>query len=636
MIATFDPTAEPGPPAPISGGALANGAAVITAQLATLPGGPGVYRMLNRKGDALYVGKAKSLKKRVAAYTQVDRLPNRLKRMVAETTALEVITTQSEVEALLLESNLIKRLTPRYNVSLRDDKSFPYILITGDHPAPQILKHRGAHNRKGDYYGPFASAGAVNATIRALQRAFLLRSCSDSVYASRTRPCLQYQIKRCSGPCVGRIGSADYAALVAEAREFLAGMSREVQQRLAAEMQTKSAALEFEGAARLRDRIRALAQIQSHQAINVAGLDAADVIVAHQAGGHTCIQVFFFRAGSNYGNRAYFPSHDKELELDQILGAFIGQFYDNKEPPKLVLLSDRPAESDLLEKALTTKASHAVRLEVPRRGAKRDLIQNALLNAREALARRLSENASQRRLLEGVAAAFGLESAPERIEVYDNSHISGRNAYGAMIVAGPDGFIKGAYRKFAIANPAGAQPGDDYAMMREVLTRRFSRALKEDPERERGTWPDLVLVDGGAGQLSVAIEVFAELGVTDVAVVGVAKGPDRDAGRERFFLPGREPLSLEPKDPVLYFLQRLRDEAHRFAIGAHRAKRSKQIAQSPLDEIPGIGARRKRALLLHFGSARAVARAGIADLQTVEGISEAVAKKIHEHFNSNG
>jgi len=633
MSDSSNPVIEPEPPTPIPGGALAHGAAVIAAQLAMLPGGPGVYRMLNRKGDALYVGKAKSLKKRVAAYTQIDRLTNRLKRMVAETATLEVITTQSEVEALLLESNLIKRLTPRYNVSLRDDKSFPYILITGDHPAPQILKHRGAHNRKGDYYGPFASAGAVNATITALQRAFLLRSCSDSVYASRTRPCLQYQIKRCSGPCVGRIGPADYEALVGEAREFLAGRSREVQERLAKEMQAKSEALEFEAAARLRDRIRALAHIQSHQAINVAGLDEADVIAAHQAGGHTCIQVFFFRSGSNYGNRSYFPSHDKELELEQVLAAFIGQFYDNKEPPKLILLSDRPAEHELLQEALTTKAGRAVRLEVPRRGAKRDLVQNALLNAREALARRLSENASQRRLLEGVAAAFGLEATPERIEVYDNSHISGRNAYGAMIVAGPEGFIKGAYRKFTINNPAGAQPGDDYAMMREVLTRRFSRALKDDPERERGTWPDLVLVDGGAGQLSVALEVFAELGVTDVALVGVAKGPDRDAGRERFFLPGREPLSLEPKDPVLYFLQRLRDEAHRFAIGAHRAKRSKQIAQSPLDEIPGIGARRKRALLLHFGSARAVARAGIADLQTVEGISEAVAKRIHEHFS---
>jgi excinuclease ABC subunit C len=627
---------EPEPPVPIPGGALANGAALLAAQLATLPAGPGVYRMLNAKGDALYVGKARSLRKRVATYTQIDRLPNRLKRMVAETAALEIVTTQSEVEALLLESNLIKRLTPRYNVSLRDDKSFPYIFITGDHAAPQIMKHRGARNRPGDYYGPFASAGAVNATITALQRAFLLRSCSDNVYASRTRPCLQYQIKRCSGPCVGRIGSADYAGLVAQARDFLAGKSREVQDRLAAEMQAKSEALEFEAAARLRDRIRALAHIQSHQAINVAGLQEADVIAAHQAGGHTCVQVFFFRSGSNYGNRAYFPSHDKDLPLDQVLAAFIGQFYDNKEPPRLILLSDRPAEFALLQEALTTKAGRSVRLEVPRRGAKRDLIAQALVNAREALARRLSENASQRRLLEGVAAAFGLEAPPERIEVYDNSHISGRNAYGAMIVAGPDGFIKGAYRKFTINNPAGSEPGDDYAMMREVLMRRFARALKEDPERERGSWPDLVLIDGGAGQLSTALEVFAELGITDVAIVGIAKGPDRDAGRERFFLPGRAPFTLEPKDPVLYFLQRLRDEAHRFAIGAHRARRSKQIARSPLDEIPGVGARRKRALLLHFGSARAVARAGVADLQAVEGISEAVAKKIHEHFNSGG
>jgi excinuclease ABC subunit C len=627
---------EADPPVPIPSGALASGLAVLAAQLPTLPAGPGVYRMLNAKGDALYVGKARSLKKRVTTYTQVDRLPNRLKRMVAETAALEIVTTQSEVEALLLESNLIKRLTPRYNVSLRDDKSFPYIFITGDHAAAQIMKHRGARNRPGDYYGPFASAGAVNATITALQRAFLLRSCSDNVYASRTRPCLQYQIKRCSGPCVGRIGGEDYAALVAQARDFLSGKSREVQERLASEMQAKSEALEFEAAARLRDRIRALAHIQSHQAINVAGMDEADVIAAHQAGGHTCVQVFFFRAGSNYGNRAYFPGHDKDLSLDQVLAAFIGQFYDNKDPPKLVLLSDRPAELELLQQALTTKAGRNVRIEMPRRGAKRDLIAQALVNAREALARRLSENASQRRLLEGVAAAFGLEAAPERIEVYDNSHISGRNAYGAMIVAGSDGFIKGAYRKFTINNPAGSEPGDDYAMMREVLTRRFARALKEDPERERGAWPDLVLIDGGAGQLSVALEVFAELGITDVAIVGIAKGPDRDAGRERFFLPGRAPFNLEPKDPVLYFLQRLRDEAHRFAIGAHRAKRSKQIAQSPLDEIPGIGARRKRALLLHFGSARAVSRAGVADLQAVEGISETVAKKIHDHFNSNG
>ncbi|MGH6934130.1 MAG: excinuclease ABC subunit UvrC [Dongiaceae bacterium] len=615
--------------------AIARGVTVIGAQLKTLPGGPGVYRMLNDKGDALYVGKARNLRKRITTYTQLHRLPNRLQRMVAETAALEVITTASEVEALLLESNLIKRLTPRYNVQLRDDKSFPFILIARDHPAAQIMKHRGARSRAGDYFGPFASAGAVNHTITALQRAFLLRTCSDSIYASRTRPCLQFQIKRCSAPCVGRIGDTAYGELVQQAHDFLSGKSREIQQRLARDMQAASDALDFEAAARIRDRIRALAQIQSHQDINVAGIDEADVIAAHQGGGHTCIQVFFFRGGSNYGNRAYFPAHDKALAVNQVLAAFLGQFYDNKEPPKLIILNLQPAEAGLRAEALTAKAGRAVRLLVPHHGAKRKLVEHAEFNAREALARRLSENASQRRLLDGVAAAFGLEAAPERIEVYDNSHISGRNAYGAMIVAGPDGFMKGAYRKFAIESKEIA-PGDDYAMMREVLTRRFARALKEDPERERGNWPDLVLIDGGAGQLAVALEVFAELGISDVAVVGVAKGPDRDAGRERFFLPSRAPMSLEPKDPVLYFLQRLRDEAHRFAIGAHRAKRSKQIAQSPLDEIAGIGARRKRALLHHFGSARAVARAGLADLRSVEGISEIIAKKIHDHFNPHG
>jgi excinuclease ABC subunit C len=614
---------------------LQRGVEIIAAQLKNLPNGPGVYRMLNAKGDALYVGKARSLRKRVGTYTQIDRLPNRLQRMVAETTMLEVIATHTEVEALLLESNLIKRLTPRYNVQLRDDKSFPYILIARDHAAPQILKHRGARDRRGDYFGPFASAGAVNNTITALQRAFLLRSCSDAVYASRTRPCLQYQIKRCSAPCVGRISEAEYGRLVDEAGDFLSGHSREVQNRLAAEMQAASDALEFERAARLRDRVRALAHIQSHQGVNVAGLDEADIIAAHQAGGQTCIQVFFFRGGSNYGNRAYFPSHDREMEIPQVLSSFIGQFYDNKEPPKLILVSHTPTESALLQEALSTKAERKVELTAPRQGAKRKLIDQALLNAREALERRLAENATQRQLLEGVAQCFGLESAPQRIEVYDNSHISGRNAYGAMIVAGPDGFQKNAYRKFSI-DPQGLTPGDDYAMMRQVLTRRFSRALKEDPERDKGTWPELVLVDGGAGQLGVAQEVFAELGVTDVALVGVAKGPDRDAGRERFFQTGREPFTLEPRDPVLYFLQRLRDEAHRFAIGAHRNKRSAQISQSPLDEIPGIGAKRKKALLHRFGSAKAVARAGLEDLQTVDGISAAVAKKIYDYFNGNG
>jgi excinuclease ABC subunit C len=610
---------------------IAQGVAVIQAQLKTLPNGPGVYRMTNAKGDVLYVGKARNLRRRVASYTQVNRLPNRLRRMVAETRALEVITTHTEVEALLLEGNLIKRLLPRYNVLLRDDKSFPFITITGNHAAPQLAKHRGAQDPKGEYFGPFASAGAVNHTITALQRAFLLRSCSDSIFASRTRPCLQYQIKRCSAPCVGRISEEDYAELVDQARAFLSGRSREVQQRLAERMQAASDALDFETAARYRDRIRALTQIQAHQAINVAGLDEADVIAAHQAGGQTCIQVFFFRAGSNYGNRAYFPSHDRQLDLPAVLAAFLAQFYSNKPVPRLLLLSHEPKEQRLLTEALAVHAKHPVKLVVPQRGDKRKLVDHALANAREALARRLSENATQRRLLEGVAAVFGLEAAPKRIEVYDNSHISGRNPYGAMIVAGPEGLMKNAYRKFAIAGEIA--PGDDYAMMREVLTRRFARALKEDPEREAGTWPDLVLIDGGAGQLNAALQVFADLGISDIPVVAIAKGPDRDAGRERFFLPGREPFGLEPNDPVLYFLQRLRDEAHRFVIGTHRAKRSKQIGRSQLDEIPGVGARRKKALLHHFGSVRNVARAGLEDLQAVEGISGAVARRIYDYFH---
>jgi excinuclease ABC subunit C len=624
--------------APAIAGMIAHGLEVLRTQLKTMPGTPGVYRMLNKRGDALYVGKARNLKKRVTSYTQIARLPNRLRRMVAETATLEVVTTHTEVEALLLESNLIKRLMPRYNVLLRDDKSFPYILITADHPAPQIVKHRGSRSRKGDYFGPFASAGSVNTTIGALQRAFLLRPCSDSIFASRTRPCLQYQIKRCSGPCVGRIGQAEYMQLVAEARDFLTGKSREVQSRLAAAMQAASEALDFETAARYRDRIRALTDIQAHQSINLAGLDEADVIAIHQTGGQTCIQVFFFRSGSNYGNRAYFPSHDRAAESADVLAAFIGQFYDNKLPPKTVLLSEVPAERELLAEALSVKAERKVELAVPQRGDRRRLIDHAVANARDALARRVAENASQRKLLDGVATLFALESPPGRIEVYDNSHISGRNPYGVMIVAGPDGFVKNAYRKFAISGEAATNPtgGDDYGMMREVLTRRFARALKEDPERDRGAWPDLVLIDGGQGQLNTALEVMAELGINDVTIAGIAKGPDRNAGRERFFVPGREPFSLDPRDPVLYFLQRLRDEAHRFAIGTHRAKRSKQIGQSLLDDVPGIGARRKKALLLHFGSARSVARAGLADLAAVEGISETVARKIYDHFHGQG
>ena len=612
-------------------GVLARGLAVIVETVKRLPTSPGVYRMLNKSGDALYVGKARNLKKRVVAYTQIGKLPERLRRMVAETAQIEVVTTHTEVEALLLEINLIKRLMPRYNVLLRDDKSFPYILITGDQPAPQIAKHRGARARKGDYYGPFASAGAVHRTITALQRAFLLRSCNDSVYSSRTRPCLLYQIKRCAAPCVGRISLPDYGQLVDQARDFLSGKSRDVQARLGSEMQTASDAMDFERAAAIRDRLRALAHVQAHQDINVAEIKDADVIAAYQAGGQTSVQVFFFRAGSNFGNRAYFPSHDRHLPLAQVMAGFIALFYANKPPPPLILVNELPAEAALLTEALAVKAERKVEIARPSRGARRHLVDNALANAREALARRLAENASQRHLLEGVQTALGLDQVPQRIEIYDNSHLQGRNAYGAMIVAGPDGFMKSAYRKFAIAGEIA--PGDDYAMMREVMARRFARAQKDDPDRERGQWPDLVLIDGGAGQLAASEGALADLGIDDVALVAIAKGPDRVAGRERFFRPGQAPFSLEPRDPVLYYLQRLRDEAHRFAIGTHRAKRSADIARSPLDEIPGIGGKRKRALLLHFGSARGVAAAGLTDLESVAGIDKAVAKKVYDHFH---
>ncbi len=644
---------EPASGAPQGEGPPARGLAVIQAAHRTLPGGPGVYRMLDARGQALYVGKAKSLKRRVASYAQTAKLPNRLRRMVAETARLEVVTTPSEVEALLLESNLIKRLRPRYNVLLRDDKSFPSILITRDHPWPQLTKHRGARGRKGYYFGPFASAGAVNETLAALERAFLLRSCSDTVFESRTRPCLLYQIKRCSAPCVGRIGREEYEALVAQARDFLSGKSGQVQRKLAREMQEASDTLEFERAALYRDRIQALTQVQAHQDINLPSLGDVDVIAAHQTAGQTCIQVFFFRGGRNYGNRAYFPKHDSQVPADDVLAAFAGQFYQNKTAPRLVLLSHKLRDQQLIGEALSVSAGHKVRLVCPVRGPKCKLVENALINARETLARRLSESASQRRLLEGVAAAFGLEAAPARIEVYDNSHISGANAVGAMIVAGPEGLNKNAYRKFTIKTLGrpGAKtekelretggeerpsPGDDYAMIREVLTRRFLRALREDPERSAGTWPDLLLIDGGAGHLSTATTTLADLGLGHIPVVAISKGRERTAGRERFHLPGRPPFGLDPQDPVLYFLQRLRDEAHRFAIGAHRAKRSKAIGQSILDEIPGIGARRKRALLHHFGSARSVARAGLADLEKVAGISKTVARKIHDHFHEGG
>ena len=621
-------------------GAIASGVAVIRNMVKTLPGSPGVYRMVNAGGDVLYVGKARNLRNRVTNYTQLVGLSNRIRRMVAETARMEVVTTHTEVEALLLEINLIKTLMPRYNVLLRDDKSFPYIHLRSTHPVPQLTKHRGARNEGGEYFGPFASAGAVNRTITALHRAFLLRSCSDSIFQTRTRPCLQYQIKRCSAPCVDKIDTADYLALVDQVRAVLTGHSREINARLVAAMTEAADQLDYETAAVIRNRIRALAHIQAHQDINVEGLVDADVIAAHQEGGHTSVQVFFFRAGQNWGNRAYFPSHDRSLATDEVLAAFIGQFYDNKPPPPLLLLSHEPAEAELLGEALSTHAGRKVTLLAPQRGDKKKLVDHAMANAREALGRRLAESSTQQKLLAGVATAFGLDAPPGRIEVYDNSHIQGTNAIGAMIVAGPEGFLKSAYRKFNIRGEGAApgtefKPGDDYAMMREVFTRRFQRAQKEDPERTGGQWPDLVLIDGGLGQLGVVEEVMMELGIDDVQLVSIAKGPDRNAGRERFFMPGQAPFSLEAKDPVLYFLQRLRDEAHRFAIGTHRARRTKAITVSPLDEIAGIGPSRKKALLHHFGSAKAVARAGQLDLEAVDGISTTVAKKIYDHFHAD-
>jgi len=630
------------------------GTAAIREALRTMPVQPGVYRMLDRKGDVLYVGKARNLRGRVQNYAHPAGLSNRLRRMIAETAALEVVVTHTEAEALLLECNMIKRLMPRFNVLLRDDKSFPFIHLSADHDFPQLTKYRGARTQEGSYFGPFASAGAVNRTLVTLQKAFLLRSCSDSIFAARTRPCLLHQIKRCSAPCVGRISREGYAILIDQARSFLSGRGDHIQQRLATEMQAAAETLDFEAAALIRDRIRALSLVQGHQEIHVPGIVDADVIAAHQAGGQTCVQVFFFRGGQNWGNRAYFPSHDRQLTVEEVLTSFVGQFYDNRGKPPLVVLSHRLIEHELVEEALSLRGAR-VTLAVPRRGEKRKLVGRIVAAAREALGRRLSESASQRQLLDGVAAAFGLEGPLNRIEVYDNSHIQGTNAVGAMIVAGPDGLIKNAYRKFTIRGIATAQAssgaaltlpsgevgavsggGDDYAMMREVLQRRFARALKEDPERDRGMWPDLVLIDGGLGQLNVAQGVFGELGIDDIAIGAIAKGPDRNAGRERFFLPGRAPFSLDPRDSVLYFLQRLRDEAHRFAIGTHRAKRTKALGRSPLDEIVGIGARRKRALLHHFGSARAVARAGLGELERVAGISKTVAKKVHDHFHGDG
>jgi excinuclease ABC subunit C len=614
------------------------GAERIAAYLKTLPDAPGVYRMLNAAGDVLYVGKAKNLKKRVNAYATGRVHSDRLTRMVAETAEMLFLTTETETEALLLESNLIKRLKPRYNVSYRDDKSFPNILLREDHPFPQLLKHRGAKTTKGVYFGPFASAGAVNRTLNTLQRAFLLRSCSDSVFETRTRPCLLFQIKRCSAPCVQRIDLGGYHELVEEAESFLNGKSRAVQEGLAAEMTKASDAMDFEAAAKLRDRLRAMSHIQASQGVNPTTFEEADLFAAHAEGGQTCIQVFFFRAGQNWGNRPYFPRHDRDLALSEVLESFVGQFYDERTAPRLVLTSEELPGRALLAEALSLRAEMKVEIAMPQRGEKREIMDRALTNAREQLGRRMAENSAQTQLLEGVADLFGLDAPPRRIEVYDNSHIQGAHALGAFIVAGPEGFQKGQYRKFNIKAEE-LTPGDDYAMMREVLTRRFARMVKEEEnpvDSAKWTRPDLVLIDGGPGQLSIACQVFADLGVEDVTLVGISKGPDRDAGREHFYMPGKEAFRLDPKSPVLYYLQRLRDEAHRFVIGGHRKKRSAAIGANPLDEIAGVGANRKRALLQHFGSARSVAGASLADLSSVSGVSETLARKIFDFFHPGG
>lgn len=662
---TFEaPMPEP-PPADADPDAAADpdvrptGHAVIAAYVRHLPAAPGVYRMLDSAGEVIYVGKARSLKARVSNYTREGNHTNRIARMISSTASMEFVTVRTDAEALLLEANLIKRFRPRYNVVLRDDKSFPFILLTRDHRAPQISKHRGARTRKGDYFGPFASAGAVNRTINMLQRAFLLRSCSDSVFETVTRPCMLHQIKRCSAPCTGEISVEDYNALVDEAVRFLRGESQNVRDMYKRLMQEAADNLEFERAARYRNRLWALAHVTADQSINPEGIEEADVFAAHQDGGMTCVQVFFFRTGQNWGNRAYYPKADKSVPVEEVLESFIAQFYDDKPVPRLILLSHPLESQELLAEALSTKAERRVEIRVPERGTKTGLVAHALQNAKEALALKLAESASQARLLQGLADRFELERVPRRVEVYDNSHIMGTNAVGAMIVAGPDGFEKGQYRKFNMKSAA-AETGDDYAMMREMLTRRFQRLVPSpaagehdqvaslpdtvdrtpaepqggDARRLPQVRPDLVLIDGGPGQLQVARDVLDQLGIQDIAVIGVAKGPDRDAGREHFHMPGRaKSIMLEARDPVLYFVQRLRDEAHRFAIGAHRAKRAKAMGANPLDEIGGIGPTRKRALLSHFGSAKSVSRAGIEDLKAVPGISAELAQKIYDFFN---
>jgi len=691
-------------------GSLAAGRQAIAHFARLAPRAPGVYRMIDAQGDVLYVGKAKNIRKRVVAYTRPTGYDNRIARMIAGTVTMEFVSTSTETEALLLEANLIKRLRPRFNVLLRDDKSFPYIMITSDHWAPQILKHRGARTRPGHYYGPFANAGAVNRTVNALQRAFLLRSCSDSFFESRTRPCLLHQIKRCAAPCTGEIDFAGYTALVREANDFLSGRSRAVQQELAAEMDTAAEALDFERAAIYRDRLAALSAIQSHQGINPRNVEEADVFAVHQAGGYTCVEVFFFRTGQNWGNRAYFPKADRSLSASEVLSAFMAQFYDDRPPPRLMLVSHDFEERELLAEAMCIKAGRKVEIVLPQRGERKDLVEHALTNAREALARKLADTSSQQRLLKALTETFGLPREPRRIEVYDNSHIAGTNAVGAMIVAGPEGFRKNQYRKFNIRS-ADLTPGDDYGMLREVLERRFKRLLKDDPrasslpsplkgeggdlsssppplrgrsaaegsrvggeplaqsledtplpipppqggreevvageaaiappegaepidfDADDATWPDLLLIDGGQGQLKVATEVLTELGLHYLPVVSIAKGMDRDAGRETFFMPGRDPFKLPPRDPLLYFVERLRDEAHRFAIGSHRARRKKDIREAGLQEIAGVGPTRKRALLRHFGTLKAIERASLPDLAQVPGISAETARKIYEFFH---
>ncbi len=611
------------------------GYSVVQEHLKTLDASPGVYRMLDAKGAVLYVGKARNLKARVSSYARPGGHSPRIDRMVRETASMMFLTTRTETEALLLEQNLIKQLKPRYNVLLRDDKSFPNILVAKGHPFPQIKKHRGAKREKGEYYGPFASAGAVNRTLNQLQKVFLLRNCSDPTFESRTRPCLLYQIKRCSAPCVGYVSETEYAALVDDAERFLQGKTTKVQGALAHQMQDASEALEFERAAALRDRIRALTQVQSAQGINPRGVSEADVIALHMEGGQACVQVFFIRANQNWGNRDYYPRTGGAESSEEVLQAFLAQFYNDKTPPRRVILSSDVEDRQLMAEILSVRAGRKVEILVPQRGVKAELVAGALRNARESLGRKMAETATQARLLDGLSDAFGLDAAPRRIEVYDNSHIQGTNAVGAMIVAGPEGLVKGQYRKFNIRGDE-LTPGDDFGMMKEVLSRRFRRLLKEDPDRAGGTWPDLILIDGGGGQVSAVHDIMSELGVEDIELLGVAKGIDRDAGKEEFHRFGQRPFALKRNDPVLYFVQRLRDEAHRFAIGAHRAKRAKAVGATPLDEVPGVGPTRKRALLAHFGSAKAVSRADLADLRAVDGISERLAEAIYDFFHSGG